>query len=285
MTILDGKLVASETRKEIKAEAERLKAKTGRQPGLCVILVGDDPASAIYVRNKTKACEENGIRSFFFGLDKNATYDEVAAKITEANLNDEIDGIIVQLPLPSHLDTASLLDLIDPLKDVDGCHFVTKGKLWTGRDAIKACTPYGITKILDYYNIPLEGKTAVVVGRSNLVGKPLAQLLMDRNCTVTICHSKTTDLKSVTKTADIVCMATGKRGLLTADMVKEGAVVIDVGISRAENGKICGDVDFDNVKDKCSYITPVPGGVGPMTVTMLLYNTIEAFKCRLGEIK
>lgn len=277
MTLIDGKTVASTLRAQIKDEVDALKAQ-GANIGLAVILVGDDPASKVYVRNKIKACEEVGINSFLCTLDANSTFDEVADVIRSLNENPDVSGMILQLPLPKHLDENALLDLISPDKDVDGCHYVQKGRLWTGRDSLVACTPFGVMQLLDYYNIPLEGKNAVVIGRSNLVGKPLAQLLLDRNCTVTICHSRTQNLAQITSNADIVCVAIGKAKFLTADMVKEGAVVIDIGMDRDENGKLCGDVDFASVAQKCSYITPVPGGVGPMTVTMLIYNTIKAYK-------
>lgn len=279
MNILDGKLVASVTRQNIKAEVEEIKALNLDRPvGLAVILVGDDPASQVYVRNKMKGCEEVGIKSFMCGLPADSTFEQVADTIKSLNANPEVSGIILQLPLPKHLDENPLLDLIDPAKDVDGCHYVQKGRLWTGRECLIACTPFGIMRILEHYNIELEGKNAVVVGRSNLVGKPLAQLLLDKNATVTICHSRTKNLGEITRQADIVCVAIGKAKFLKADMVKEGAVVVDVGMDRDENGKLCGDVDFENVAPKCSYITPVPGGVGPMTVTMLLQNTVRAYK-------
>ena len=283
MQIIDGKLVAKVTREQIKQEVEGLKALNYPNAiGLAVILVGDDPASQVYVRNKIKACDEVGIKSFLCKLPAESTFDEVAGTIRYLNENPDVSGMILQLPLPKHLDENSLLDLIDSEKDVDGCHYVQKGRLWTGRDSLVACTPYGVMKLLEYYNISLQGKNAVVIGRSNLVGKPLAQLLLDANCTVTICHSKTQNLAEITSRADIVCVAIGKAKFLTADMVKDGAVVIDVGMDRDENGKLCGDVDFDSVAPKCSYITPVPGGVGPMTVTMLLANTLKAYKAQNG---
>lgn len=285
MTIIDGKLVSSKTRQDIREEAERLSAlDLKNQIGLAVILVGDDPASQVYVRNKIKACEEVGIKSYLCKLSGDSTFEQVADTIKSLNENPDVSGMILQLPLPKHLEENALLDLIDPQKDVDGCHYVQKGRLWTGRDSLVACTPFGVMRLLDFYDIPLEGKNAVVIGRSNLVGKPLAQLLLDRNCTVTICHSRTQNLKEITKNADIVCVAIGKAKFLKGDMVKDGAVVIDIGMDRDENGKLCGDVDFDSVVQKCSYITPVPGGVGPMTVTMLLANTIKAYKAQ-NEIK
>lgn len=281
MQIIDGKLVAKVTREQIKQEVEVLKALNYPNAiGLAVILVGDDPASQVYVRNKIKACDEVGIKSFLCKLPAESTFDEVAGTIRYLNENPDVSGMILQLPLPKHLDENSLLDLIDPNKDVDGCHYVQKGRLWTGRDSLVACTPSGVMKLLEYYDISLQGKNVVVIGRSNLVGKPLAQLLLDANCTVTICHSKTQNLAEITSRADIVCVAIGKAKFLTSDMVKNGAVVIDVGMDRDENGKLCGDVDFDSVAPKCSFITPVPGGVGPMTVTMLLANTVKAYKAQ-----
>lgn len=282
MQIMDGKLVASVTREQIKSEVQTLKLAYTQRIGLAVILVGDDPASQVYVRNKIKACEEAGIDSYLCRLPKESTFEEVASVIRGLNENPDVSGMILQLPLPKGLDENALLDLISPEKDVDGCHYVQKGRLWTGRDSLVACTPYGVMRLLDYYKVDLEGKNAVVIGRSNLVGKPLAQLLLDRNCTVTICHSRTRELKEITSRADIVCVAIGKEKFLTADMVKDGAIVVDVGMDRDENGKLCGDVDFDSVAQKCSLITPVPGGVGPMTVTMLLANTLKAFKAQNG---
>lgn len=282
MQIIDGKLVAKLTRENIARQVQALPQDKLGKIGLAVILVGDDPASKVYVRNKINGCAEVGIASTLEAMPADSTFEQVAAKIEQFNADPEISGILLQLPVPKHLDEAALLHLIDPSKDVDGCHYVQKGKLWTGEPELIPCTPYGVMKLLDHYSIPLEGKNAVVVGRSNLVGKPLAQLLLDRNATVTVCHSRTRDLGSITSRADIVCAAIGKAKFLKADMVKEGAVVIDVGMDRDENGKLCGDVDFAEVAPKCSYITPVPGGVGPMTVTMLLQNTVTAYKLSRG---
>ena len=282
MQIIDGKLVAKLTRENIARQVQALPQDKLGKIGLAVILVGDDPASKVYVRNKINGCAEVGIASTLEAMSADSTFEEVAAKIMQFNADPEISGILLQLPVPKHLDEAALLHLIDPSKDVDGCHYVQKGKLWTGEPELIPCTPYGVMKLLDHYSIPLEGRNAVVVGRSNLVGKPLAQLLLDRNATVTVCHSRTRDLGSITSRADIVCVAIGKAKFLKADMVKEGAVVIDVGMDRDENGKLCGDVDFAEVAPKCSYITPVPGGVGPMTVTMLLQNTVTAYKLSRG---
>ena len=282
MTIIDGKLASSETRKQIAAEVASLPQDKCGKIGLAVILVGDNPASQVYVRNKINACAEVGIASTLVKMPADATFEEVLAKIQALNADPEINGILVQLPLPGHLDESALLRAIDPAKDVDGCHYVQKGKLWIGEPEVIPCTPYGVMRLLDYYDIPLEGKRAVVIGRSNLVGKPLAQLLLDRNATVTICHSRTRDLGKITAEADIVCVAIGVAKFLKADMVKEGAVVIDVGMDRDENGKLCGDVDYAAVAPKCSYITPVPGGVGPMTVTMLLKNTVMTYRLQHG---
>lgn len=276
MQIIDGKLVAKLTRENIARQVQALPQDKLGKIGLAVILVGDDPASKVYVRNKINGCAEVGIASTLEAMPADSTFEQVAAKIEQFNADPAISGILLQLPVPKHLDEAALLHLIDPSKDVDGCHYVQKGKLWTGEPELIPCTPYGVMKLLDHYSVPIEGKNAVVVGRSNLVGKPLAQLLLDRNATVTVCHSRTRDLGSITSRADIVCVAIGKAKFLKADMVKEGAVVIDVGMDRDENGKLCGDVDFEGVKGKASYITPVPGGVGPMTITMLLYNTVLA---------
>jgi len=284
MNIIDGKLVAASTRKKIAEEVESLKGKCDREIGLAVILVGDDPASQVYVRNKIKACEEVGIKSFLCKLPAESTFEDVAKTIEELNSKDDVSGIILQLPLPKHLDENKLISLIAVEKDVDGCTAQQKGLLWTGRDSLIACTPFGVMKLLEFYNISLEGKRAVVIGRSNLVGKPMAQLLLNENCTVTICHSRTKNLAEITKSADIIVVAIGRTKFLKADMVGEGAVVIDVGMDRDENGKLCGDVDFENVKEKCSFITPVPGGVGPMTVTMLIANTLKAFKQQNGLV-
>lgn len=276
MQIMDGKLVAQITRQQIKEEVDAIK-QAGGEVGLAVILVGDNPASQVYVNNKIKACKEAGINSILCKLEENATQKEVLDVIEKLNADKAVNGILVQLPVPKGLDENEILSAVDPAKDVDGAHYVQKGKLWTGHPELIACTPFGVMKMLEYYNIPIKGRHAVVIGRSNLVGKPLAQLLLDKDATVTICHSKTADIKSITRQADILCVAIGKAGFVTADMVKEGTVVIDVGINR-ENGVLRGDVDFESVKDKCSYITPVPGGVGLMTVTMLLANAVAAYK-------
>ena len=278
MQIIDGKAVATKVRGDLKEEVALLKAETGKEIGLAVVLVGDDNASRIYVRNKINACGEIGINSTLVELPSTATEREVLEAVATLNNDKNIHGIIVQLPLPKHIDTDKVLASINPDKDVDGCHYVQKGKLWTGTPETLPCTPYGCIELLKHYGITIAGKHAVVLGRSNLVGRPLAELLLRENATVTICHSKTTDLPSITKMADILCVAIGKSKFVSAGMVKDGVVIIDVGINRDDNGKLCGDVDFESVRDKCSYITPVPGGVGPMTVTMLMKNTVEAFK-------
>ena len=274
MVIIDGKAVAGKVRSELKNEVALLKADIG----LAVVLVGDDNASRIYVRNKINACGEIGLKSTLVELPSTATENQVIDAVVALNNDAGIHGIIVQLPLPRHIDADRVLAAIDPKKDVDGCHYVQKGRLWTGTPEALPCTPYGCIELLKHYGVEMAGKHAVVLGRSNLVGRPLAELLLRENATVTICHSKTTDLSSITKMADILCVAIGKSKFVSADMIKDGAVIIDVGINRDDNGKLCGDVDFESVRDKCSYITPVPGGVGPMTVTMLMKNTVEAFK-------
>lgn len=282
MQIIDGKLVSAKTREDIAAQVAALPQDKCGKIGLAVILVGDNPASQVYVRNKINACAEVGIASTLVKMAADVTFEEVLSKIEQLNADPEINGILLQLPVPKHLDEPALLRAIDPAKDVDGCHFVQKGKLWIGEPEVIPCTPYGVMKLLDYYSVPLQGKNAVVIGRSNLVGKPLAQLLLDRNATVTICHSRTQNLADITSRADIVCVAIGVAKFLKADMVKEGAVVIDVGMDRDENGKLCGDVDYAEVAPKCAYITPVPGGVGPMTVTMLLQNTVNVYRVQHG---
>lgn len=274
MVIIDGKAVATNVRNQLKEEV----ASLGVEIGLAVVLVGDDNASRIYVRNKINACAEIGLKSTLVELSATATEADVLDAVAKLNSDSSIHGIIVQLPLPRHIDTDKVLASINPQKDVDGCHYVQKGKLWTGTPETLPCTPYGCIELLKQYGIEISGKHAVVIGRSNLVGRPLAELLLRENATVTICHSKTANIADITKQADILCTAIGQPKFVTADMVKDGAVVIDVGINRGDDGKLCGDVDFENVSGKCSHITPVPGGVGPMTVTMLMKNTVEAYK-------
>lgn len=277
MAIIDGKLVSSVLREELKKNIARANEKYGKVFKLTVIIAGNDPASEIYVRNKEKACLSVGIVSDTIKLPENVTNEELQ-KVVSAAANDEtVDGILVQLPLPKGLDETAALALIPPEKDVDGFSEVNIGRLTQfKKGSSRACTPAGMMKLLDYYGVELEGKHAVVVGRSNIVGKPMALMLLERNCTVTICHSKTKDLQEYTKEADILVCAAGRKHLITADMVKEGAVVLDAGINRGEDKKIYGDVDFDAVCDKVDLITPVPGGVGPMTITTLLLNTYEA---------
>ncbi|MBQ9264644.1 MAG: bifunctional methylenetetrahydrofolate dehydrogenase/methenyltetrahydrofolate cyclohydrolase FolD [Clostridia bacterium] len=272
--LLDGNAMAAELMAGLKQRVTALKCR-GISVGLAVILVGDDPASQIYVRSKSKACEKLGIQSETFQLPERTSQTELEALIQSLNQDKHIDGILVQLPLPDHLDEAAALRKISPKKDVDGFHIENAGKLFTGQEGVTACTPKGILYMLKAAGIPLEGKEAVVIGRSNIVGKPTAMLLMKENCTVTICHSHTVDLAAHTCRADILVTAVGKAGFVTADMVKPGAAVIDVGINRIEN-KVVGDVDFDAVEQVAGYISPVPGGVGKMTISMLMENTVEA---------
>lgn len=274
--VIDGKKLAQDIRVEIKAGVDKFRSERKRDIGLAVVLVGDNPASQVYVRNKIKACEEVGIKSYSEYLPANCAQDSLASVVKRLATDKNIDGILVQLPLPEHLDAEKILKLIPTEKDVDGFSEENTGKLSRGEDCLVACTPNGIMKILERYGVETCGKKAVVVGRSDIVGKPMAMLLINADATVTVCHSKTADLKGECLRADILVAAVGKTKFITADMVKEGATVIDVGMNRNENGKLCGDVDFENVKDKCSYITPVPGGVGPMTITMLMYNTLQA---------
>ena len=271
--LIDGKRLAHEMRAGIKESVEKYKAESGKDIGLAVVLVGEDPASQVYVRNKIKACEEVGIKSYAYYLDKDTAQARVEELIRSLSVDNKINGILVQLPLPAHLDSKKILELIPYAKDVDGFSAENMGRLSMNEPCLVACTPNGVMKMFESENICLSGKNAVVIGRSNIVGKPMAMLLTIANATVTLCHSKTADLKAKCLEADIVVAAIGKAKFITADMIKEGAVVIDVGMNRDENGKLCGDVDFENVKEKCSYITPVPGGVGPMTITMLMYNT------------
>ena len=277
MKIIDGKMVSAAVKENVKKETEKLKAK-GIVPGLAVILVGDDPASRVYVNNKKKACEFVGFKSEEFALPASTTQEELLALVEELNNRDDINGILCQLPLPKGLDENAVIEAISPLKDVDAFHKQNVGRIMLGDYDFLPCTPAGIMEMLSAYDISVDGEKCVVIGRSNIVGKPMAMLLLHENGTVTICHSHTKDLKEITSEADILVAAIGKAKFVTADMVKENAVVIDVGMNRDEKGKLCGDVDFDNVKDKCSYITPVPGGVGPMTIATLMKNTLKAAK-------
>lgn len=281
MNIIDGKAVSKKVKEDVKAECEQLKAK-GITPGLAVIIVGDDPASQVYVHNKEVACEACGFYSVKYALPAETTQDELNALIDKLNKDDKINGILCQLPLPSHLDDKEVINRIDPLKDVDAFHPVNVGAIMIGDYNYLPCTPAGVMELIHSTGVDVSGKKAVVMGRSNIVGKPMAMLLLHENATVEITHSRTQNLADITKEADILVAAIGKAKFVKADMVKDGAVVIDVGMNRDENGKLCGDVDFENVKDKCSYITPVPGGVGPMTIAMLMKNTLTAAKIQNG---
>ena len=271
--IIDGKQVAARCREELKRQIAALRAR-GIIPGLAVILIGEDPASQVYVRNKHRACEELGIHSEQYTLPADTDRQTLLDLITELNGREEIDGILVQLPLPGHLDEKEILSAIDPAKDVDSFHPQNVGRLVIGDYFFAPCTPSGILTLIDSAGVDLTGKECVVIGRSNIVGKPMALMLLHRNATVTVCHSKTRDLPSVTRRADVLISAVGKAGFVTADMVKPGAVVIDVGMNRNQAGKLCGDVDFESVSRVAGYLTPVPGGVGPMTITMLLRSTV-----------
>lgn len=273
--IIDGNLLSRQLRQDVAARAAALTAK-GNQPGLAVILVGADPASQVYVRNKVKACEDNGVFSLLEKYEADMTEAALLARIAALNNDPKIHGILVQMPLPKHIDPTKVIEAISPRKDVDGYSVLSAGELLTGLPGFRPCTPYGCMKLIESTGAKIAGKHAVVIGRSNTVGKPMALLLLQANATVTICHSGTTDLGYHTRQADIVVAATGRRNTLTADMIKPGAIVIDVGINRDDNGKLCGDVDFAAAKEVAGHISPVPGGVGPMTITMLLVNTIEA---------
>ncbi|MGL4642155.1 MAG: bifunctional methylenetetrahydrofolate dehydrogenase/methenyltetrahydrofolate cyclohydrolase FolD [Cetobacterium sp.] len=279
MKILDGKYVSQKVRDSIKNEIVEIKERMGKVPGLAVIQAGDNLASKIYVNSKIKQCAEVGIESKNFILPADVSENELLSKIDELNKDDAIDGILVQLPLPDHIDTPKVIEAIDITKDVDGFKPENLGKVVLGDEtALISCTPAGILRLFEEYKLALEGKDVVVIGRSNIVGKPMTALLINEGATVTVCNSKTKNLSEKTKNADVVIVAIGKANFLKGDMVKDGAIIIDVGINRDENNKICGDVDFESVKEKVSYITPVPGGVGPMTIAMLLNNTLKAFK-------
>lgn len=284
--IINGKEISQNIKDEIKLEIENLKKETGKIPGLAVILVGNDPASNVYVGSKEKTCLSLGFYSEKYVLPENASEDELLDKINELNKNVDIDGILVQLPLPKHINSDKILNSILPEKDVDGFHPINVGKLMIGADdGFFPCTPYGIIELLKRKNIKIDGKNAVIVGRSNIVGKPISLMLLKENATVTICHSRTKDLNSVVKGADIIVAAIGKAKFINKDMVKDGAIIIDVGINRIDGStKLYGDVDYDSVFDKISYITPVPGGVGPMTIAMLMKNTLISFKRRVNKI-
>lgn len=275
--IIDGKQVSAQVKERIAKEVEQLK-KSGVEIGLAVVIVGDDPASKVYVRNKKKACEQCGIKSYEYALPAETTEKELLELVNTLNNDDKVDGILVQLPLPDHLNDKVIIDNIRPDKDVDAFHPVNVGKIMIGDYSFLPCTPAGVMELIDSTGVEVAGKECVVIGRSNIVGKPQAMLLLHRSGTVTICHSKTKNLKEVCSRADILVAAVGRAKMITADYIKEGAVVIDVGMNRDENGKLCGDVDFESCKDKAGFITPVPGGVGPMTIAMLMQNTLTAGK-------
>lgn len=276
--IINGKEVSKRTREEIARETEELFSKYGRRPGLAVIIVGEDPASKVYVANKEKGCQEVGFYSELYRLPEQTKMEELLALIEKLNNDEKINGILCQLPLPKHLDEEKVILAINPNKDVDAFHPVNTGKIMIGNHSFLPCTPAGVMKLIESTGTDISGKECVVIGRSNIVGKPQAMLLLQANGTVTICHSRTKDLKEVTKRADILVVAIGKADFVTGDMIKEGAIVIDVGMNRRQDGKLTGDVDFESAEKVASYITPVPGGVGPMTITMLLQNTLTAFK-------
>lgn len=273
--IIDGVALSKKLRIDVTERASALKAR-GITPGLAVILVGENPASQVYVRNKVKGCEDCGFHSVLEKYGADLTEAALLARIDTLNKDPDIHGILVQLPVPKHIDASKVIEAISPAKDVDGFHVASAGALMTGMPGFWPCTPYGCMKMLESIGYDLRGKHAVVIGRSNIVGKPMAMMLLQKNATVTVCHSATADLKAMTLQADVIVAAVGKRNVLTKDMVKPGAVVIDVGMNRNDEGKLCGDVDFEGVRQVASYITPVPGGVGPMTITMLLVNTLEA---------
>ncbi|MEO1669785.1 MAG: bifunctional methylenetetrahydrofolate dehydrogenase/methenyltetrahydrofolate cyclohydrolase FolD [Cyanobacteria bacterium J06631_2] len=285
--LLDGRALAKKIQLELKEKIAQLEPKIGRPPGLAVLMVGDNPASAVYVRNKERACQRVGIASMGQHFAANTTQDELTAVIEQLNKDDRVDGILVQLPLPSHLDSIALLHHIDPDKDADGLHPVNLGKLVRSEAGLRSCTPAGVMRLLQEYNLSLEGKTGVVIGRSILVGKPIALMLLEKNVTVTMAHSRTQDLDAVCRQADIIVAAVGKPEMIAQDMVKPGAIVIDVGINRIElpagKSKLVGDVAFESVSAVASHITPVPGGIGPMTVAMLLSNTVESYARKVGS--
>jgi methylenetetrahydrofolate dehydrogenase (NADP+) / methenyltetrahydrofolate cyclohydrolase len=282
--LINGKEIGQAIRNGLTERIEYLNEQ-GISPGLAVILVGDDPASKVYVSSKQKTCEELGIYSKLITFDSNLSEQELIAEIDSLNADPSIDGILVQLPLPKQIDESKVIASITPSKDVDGFHPISVGKMMLGQDTFLPCTPYGVMKLLEHSGIDLSGKHAVVVGRSHIVGKPMGQLLLQKDATVTYVHSKTTNLKEITLQADVLVVAVGRAKLITNDYVKEGAVVIDVGMNRDENNRLCGDVDFESVKEKASFITPVPGGVGPMTITMLMANTVQSAENELHQDK
>ena len=279
--IIDGKAVSAQVKERIRLETEQLKEK-GIEVGLAVVIVGDDPASKVYVRNKKKACETVGFNSYEYALPAETTEEELLDLVQKLNNDDKVNGILVQLPLPKHLDDKVIINNILPEKDVDAFHPVNAGKIMIGDYSFLPCTPAGVMELIASTGTEIAGKECVVIGRSNIVGKPQAMLLLHKSGTVTICHSKTKNLKEICQRADILVAAVGRAKMITSDYIKEGAVVIDVGMNRDENGKLCGDVDFEDCKDKASYITPVPGGVGPMTIAMLMQNTLTAAKTQNG---
>lgn len=282
--IISGKVVSEKLRLELKDSISKFILESGHTPGLAVVLVGDNPASQVYVRNKHKACLEVGINSYEINLPTETTEEKLLSVIDELNSDGRVDGILVQLPLPKHIDEERVINRINPEKDVDAFSPSNVGRIMIGNYTFLPCTPAGVMELLKHYNIAIEGKNCVVVGRSNIVGKPMAMLLLEKNGTVTVCHSRTQNIGEICRAADIIVVAVGRGGFLTADMVKPGAVVIDVGINRGDDGKLCGDVAFDEVEKVASYITPVPGGVGPMTITMLLKNTLSAAKNQMTKI-
>ena len=280
--IIDGNALSKQLRAQVAIDTAALKAQ-GLTPGLAVVLVGDNPASQVYVRNKVKACEDAGLHSVLEKYEATMTEADLLARVEALNNDPAIHGILVQLPLPAHIDATKVIEAISPAKDVDGFHIASAGALMTGMPGFWPCTPYGCMKMLESIGYDLKGKHAVVIGRSNIVGKPMALMLLQKDATVTVAHSRTQNLKALTLQADVIVAAVGKRNVLTADMVKPGAVVLDVGMNRNDEGKLCGDVDFDGVKEVAGYITPGPGGVGPMTITMLLVNTLESAQRALSE--
>ena len=280
--IIDGNVISAKVKDDVKKEVEKLKKK-GITPCLAVIIVGSDPASRVYVNNKKKACEYTGMKSLEFALPEETSQEELLNLIDKLNEDKQVNGILCQLPLPKSIDEETVLNKISPEKDVDAFHPLNVGHIMIGDAKLLPCTPAGVVEMLEYSGIDPTGKSCAVIGRSNIVGKPMAMLMIQRNATVTICHSKTKNLSEITRNSDIIISSAGKKNLITADMVKDGAVVIDVSINRDENGKLCGDVDYENVKEKASYITPVPGGVGPMTISVLMKNTLMATKTQNGE--
>ena len=281
MGIIDGKKISSQIEKDVFAEVQMLKQKTGETPGLATVLVGDDPASAVYVRNKNKTCKNVGFQSFENSLPADTSEEKLLNLVDKLNKDNNVNGILIQLPLPTQIDSQKVLEQINPEKDVDGFHLENVGRLVTGNATFKPCTPAGIIELLDQYKVDIEGKNAVVLGRSNIVGKPVASLLLSRNATGTICHSRTKDLPAISRSADILIAAIGKPNFVTPDMVKDDAIVIDVVINRVDD-KLVGDVDYESVLKKASLVTPVPGGVGPMPIAMLMVNTLQAFKNSLS---